>query len=59
MLGGNIHIPFPENLRDPVDADPAPVRFQDLLLAFSPGASRLAFRIVPALVVVLVLESGC
>jgi hypothetical protein len=55
MLGGNIHIPFPENLRDPVDADPAPVRFQDLLLAFSPGASRLAFRIVP----VLVLESGC
>jgi hypothetical protein len=34
MLGGNIDISFPENLRDPVDADPAPVRFQDLFLAF-------------------------
>jgi hypothetical protein len=37
MLGGNIHIPFPENLSDPMDADPAPVRFQDLFLAFPQG----------------------
>jgi hypothetical protein len=34
MLGGDIDIPFPENLRDPVNADSAPVRLQDLFLAF-------------------------
>jgi hypothetical protein len=34
MLGGDVDIPFPENLRDPVNADPAPVCFQDLILAF-------------------------
>ena len=37
MLGGDIDIPFPENLRDPVNADPAAVRFEDLFLAFSQG----------------------
>jgi hypothetical protein len=35
MLGGNVDIPFPENLCDPVNTDPAPVRFQDLVLATS------------------------
>jgi hypothetical protein len=34
MLGGDVDIPFPEDLGDPMDADPAPVRFQDLVLAF-------------------------
>jgi hypothetical protein len=34
MLGGDIDVPFPENLSDPMNADPAPVRFQDLFLAF-------------------------
>ena len=37
MLSGNINIPFPENLGDPMNADPAPVGFQDLFLAFSQG----------------------
>jgi hypothetical protein len=37
MLGGNIDIPFPEDLRDPMDADPAPVRFQDFVFAFPQG----------------------
>jgi hypothetical protein len=32
-LCGDIDIPFPENLGDPMDADPAAVRFQDLFLA--------------------------
>ena len=44
MLGGNIDVSFPKNLRDPMNADLAPVRFQDFALAFSKGASRLAFR---------------
>ncbi|MBV8481385.1 MAG: hypothetical protein JO077_00795 [Verrucomicrobia bacterium] len=35
MLGGNINLPFPENLRDPVNADAAVVGFQDLVFAFS------------------------
>jgi hypothetical protein len=34
MRGGNIHIPFPENLRDPMDAETAEMRLQNLLLAF-------------------------
>jgi hypothetical protein len=34
MLGRDINIPFPEDLGDPMNADPAPVRFQDLFLAF-------------------------
>jgi hypothetical protein len=34
MLRGDINIPFPENLRNPVNADPAAVGFQDLFLAF-------------------------
>jgi hypothetical protein len=33
MLGGNIDISFPENLSDPMNADLAPVRFQNLFLA--------------------------
>ena len=37
MLGGNIDIPLSENLRDPMNPDPAPVRFQDLFFAFSRG----------------------
>lgn len=37
MLGGDIDIPFSENLRDPVNADPAPMRFQDLRLELSQG----------------------
>jgi hypothetical protein len=34
MLRGDINIPFPENLRNPANADPAAVGFQDLFLAF-------------------------
>ena len=37
MRHGNVNTPFPENLRDPVDAEPAPVRFQDLFLKLSQG----------------------
>ena len=44
MLGGDIDIPFPENLRDPMNANSALVGFEALFLAFSPRASRLAFR---------------
>jgi hypothetical protein len=44
MLSGNINIPFPKNLGDPMNADPAPVGFQALFHAFSPGPSRLEFR---------------
>jgi hypothetical protein len=32
MRHGDVHAPFPENLRDPMHAEPAPVRFQDLFL---------------------------
>jgi hypothetical protein len=35
MLGGDVDLPFPENLRDPVNANAASVGLQDLLLAFS------------------------
>jgi hypothetical protein len=35
MLGGDIDIPFRENLGDPVDAETAAVRFEDLFLACS------------------------
>jgi hypothetical protein len=28
MLGGNIDVSFPKNLRDPMNADPAPVGFR-------------------------------
>ena len=37
ILGGDIDIRFPENLGDPVDADPAPMGFQDLVLALDRG----------------------
>jgi hypothetical protein len=45
MLGGDTDIPFSKDLGDPLNEDPAPVGFQDLFLAFSPGASGLAFGI--------------
>ena len=35
MGNGNVNTPFPENLRDPMDAEPAAVRFQDLFLILS------------------------
>jgi hypothetical protein len=35
MLGRDIDIPFPENLGDPMNAQPAAVRFQDLFLVLS------------------------
>jgi len=35
MLGGNVDLPFPENLRDPMNADAAVVGFQDLVFTFS------------------------
>jgi hypothetical protein len=34
VLRGDINIPFPENLRNPANADPAAVGFQNLFLAF-------------------------
>jgi hypothetical protein len=33
MLGGDVDVPFPENLRDPVNADATVVGLQDLVLA--------------------------
>ena len=47
MLRGDIDIPFPENLGDPVNADPASMRFQDLVLAF-PQSVDLGRFAVPA-----------
>jgi hypothetical protein len=35
MLGGNINIPFPENLRDPMNAEPTAMCFEDLVLILS------------------------
>jgi hypothetical protein len=35
MGHGNVNTPFPENLRDPVDGEPAAVRLQDLFLILS------------------------
>jgi hypothetical protein len=35
MLGRDVDFPFPENLRDPMNADAAAVGFQDLVFAFS------------------------
>ena len=35
MGHGNVNAPFPENLRDPVDAEPAAMRLQDLFLILS------------------------
>jgi hypothetical protein len=32
MRHGNVHTPFPENLRDPMHAETATVRLQDLFL---------------------------
>jgi hypothetical protein len=37
MLGRDVDISFSENPCDPVNADPAPVGFQDLSLATSQG----------------------
>jgi len=39
MLGGDVDLPFPENLRDPMNADAAVVGFEDLLLAPGPSFS--------------------
>src|SRR5258708_1586658 len=72
MRHGNVNTALPENLRDPVDAESAAVRFQDLFLILSQcvnlgllsitaafRATRdLTGRFVLVLVVVLVLESG-
>ena len=35
MLGGDVDLPFPENLRDPMNADAAAMSFQDLVFTFS------------------------
>ena len=35
ILPADVDIPFPENLRDPVDTHPAAVSFQDLFLILS------------------------
>jgi hypothetical protein len=35
MRHGDVHAPFPENLRDPMDAEPAPMGLQDLFLILS------------------------
>jgi hypothetical protein len=35
MRHGDIHTPFPENLRDPVDAETATMRLQNLFLILS------------------------
>jgi hypothetical protein len=72
MGHGDVDAPFPENLRDPMDAQSASVRLQDLFLILSQcvdlgllaittafRASRdLTGRFVLVLVVVLVLESA-
>jgi hypothetical protein len=48
MLSGDIYTSFPENLRDPMNADPAAVGFQDLFLAFSQSLDLGGFAIAPA-----------
>ena len=74
MGHGNVNTPFPENLRDPMHAEPATMRLQDLFLILSQSvdlgllaitaASELRATmcfflvLVVVLVVVLVLESG-
>ena len=35
MRHGNVHAPFPENLRDPMDGEPATMSFQDFFLILS------------------------
>jgi hypothetical protein len=35
MGHGDVNAPFPENLRDPMDAEPAAMRLQDLFLILS------------------------
>jgi len=35
MRHGNVNTPFPKNLRDPVDAETAAMRLQDLFLILS------------------------
>jgi hypothetical protein len=52
MGHGDVDSPFPENLRNPVDGEPATMSLQDLLLAFS---RRFAFGVWHF---VLFLESG-
>ena len=47
MLGRDIDVPFPENLGDPMNADPASVGFQNLFLAFPQGIDFRRFA-VPA-----------
>jgi hypothetical protein len=37
MRHGNVDTPLPKNLRDPVDAEPATMRLQDLFLVLSQG----------------------
>jgi hypothetical protein len=48
MGDGNINAPFPENLRDPVDGDPAAMRFQDLFFILPQGVDLGLFAVVPA-----------
>jgi hypothetical protein len=62
MLGGNIDVSFPKNLRDPMNADPAPVGFRISSL-HSHQALRVWHFVLPpsqatAWQAVLVLESG-
>ena len=41
---GNIHIAFPENLRDPMHAETAAMRFQDLVLVLPQSVDLGCFR---------------
>jgi hypothetical protein len=72
MRHGDVNTPLPENLRDPMHAETAAVRLQDLFLILSQridlgllavaaafrGTCDLTGRFVLVLAVLLVLESG-